>query len=217
MPSNKKQWAERKLTRETNRLRHAKASELLDVAEQAWLQTLDEISLDTGIPKNVLNANMKGQKAGYFDSKRRVSLFNAAKHLLAQEARSKGEIFYWALPENKNIIEAKVEWLRTHPEAALSAEHAILAKRESKHLQKDLSALELVAMLVACGFVVRGNIKDYAKPHFFGDELCKQFFEEIIGYPVLQIAMGLEAYCTSGGAQGKCLGQALLWRKLMNE
>ncbi|KZO93749.1 hypothetical protein CALVIDRAFT_566227 [Calocera viscosa TUFC12733] len=221
MPLNK-EWAQRKVIRQANRLRHEKASAMLDEAEQAWAQTLDEISVESGISKDVLTANMKGRKAGYFNGKRAVSLYNAAKHLLAEEARARGNVFYWAQPESKPLIEDKVEWLRSHPEAALSAEHAILKLRDHKHRQvrvpvkarqmdtvhvqdsfeKESAAFSTRTGGHACGFIVRGSIKDYAKPHFFGDALCKQFFEEIIGYPVLQIAMGLEAYCTSGGAQG---------------
>ncbi|EJU06530.1 hypothetical protein DACRYDRAFT_103475 [Dacryopinax primogenitus] len=214
--AKQKEWAQCKLKHNLNCLQHAKAAKLLDITEQAWIQTLDEISIDTGISKNILNANIKGRKAGYFDNKCGMSLHNAAKHLLAEEAWARGDIFYWALPKNQHIINSKVEWLCGHPEAALSIEQLILAKQGNKHLQVRIPAHAHLANTVliqdtfekearghACGFVVQGNIKDHAKLHFFGDELCKQFFKEIIGYPILQIAMGLEAYCTSRGTQGK--------------
>ncbi|EJU04096.1 hypothetical protein DACRYDRAFT_14288 [Dacryopinax primogenitus] len=128
----------------------SRAAKLLDVVEQAWIQMLDKISINMGFSKDIINANMKGRKAGYFNNKHHVSLHNAAKHLLAKEAWargtsiaslvdagsfSSGQVFYWALPENQPIINSKVDWLCEHPEAALSVEQSLLAKQENKHLQ----------------------------------------------------------------------------------
>ncbi|EJU02603.1 hypothetical protein DACRYDRAFT_15276 [Dacryopinax primogenitus] len=147
---SKKEWAQHKLKHDLNCLQHAKAAKLLDITEQAWIQTLDKISINTGISKNILNANMKGRKTGYFDNKHCMSLHNAAKHLLAEEAWARGmpisflvfafsswlsDVFYWALPKNQCIINSKVEWLCGHPEATLSIEQLILAKWGNKHLQ----------------------------------------------------------------------------------
>ncbi|EJU01932.1 hypothetical protein DACRYDRAFT_107664 [Dacryopinax primogenitus] len=54
----------------------------------------------------------------------------------------------------------------------------------------------------ACGFIVCGDIKDTTKPTFFGDNLCKQFFEEVMKIGLAAFAQNLEAFCMSGGAKG---------------
>ncbi|KZT61720.1 hypothetical protein CALCODRAFT_506054 [Calocera cornea HHB12733] len=191
-------WSNCKAITAVNKQRYNEAEQLLDAAEDALLEALQDIHHCTG-----------------------MSIANATHSLVAEEARARGNAFNLSNPATIALMAAKQRELEENSSAWEAAEVRLCELREQcqtqprvdyRHQQQDtiqaadsfhaqVSAFSSQTGGHACGFIVRGDIKDYAKPVFYGDELSACFFREVLRIEPLAVAQNLEVFCTNGGAQ----------------
>ncbi|KZT50888.1 hypothetical protein CALCODRAFT_486991 [Calocera cornea HHB12733] len=225
MPStdpSKLSWKHRKAIGAANQEKRALAEQLLDEAETALNEALQDIHDQTGVALRVLIANMRTRRARHGKPVRQVNAANVARSWVAAQARERNEKF--------SIVDASVhqrtaavlaEW-ENNAEAWQLAEARHIEQREKKRValridykqresdtirtadsfQEQAAAFSSRTGGHACGFIVRGDIKDTAKPTFYGDELSRRYFVEVLKTDPVTFAQNFEAFCTSGGARG---------------
>ncbi|KZT51336.1 hypothetical protein CALCODRAFT_512757 [Calocera cornea HHB12733] len=213
-------WEHRKTKTSETRAKHAAAQDRMRELEDTLKQELDGLADELHMGRDIVQAAFRAQR--FQKTMEGVSATNAARHVVARDYREAGRKFDLTSSSCHEDVLAKQEELEAQPAALEDVRHEILAAREQKRVQvrrpgksKQVDTLHVQDDFQreaanfnirtgghACGFVLRGSVKDLARPQWFGDEACRAFFEDVLKIPIEELVLALEAWVLSGGAHG---------------